>query len=189
MFACNKINQSQGLIDIHDYKILDFEDYGSELKKENNLLDVQKATLIKTKAITSTPPILTFKEKELPRFIEVPGEQVKTKVFDYYERPMSCKTCLRYGYTAKRCRETIATCTRCSCQGHNKDSAPVPKSNAATAEKTTKYSQGIVLFSKEKMKSSKSKENSHTQTTGLTKTSQTKPKFRINLLKRSKEHF
>ena len=34
---------------------------------------------------------------------------------------MSCKTCLRYGHTVKRCHETIATCAKCSCQGHNKD--------------------------------------------------------------------
>ena len=34
---------------------------------------------------------------------------------------MSCKTSLKYGHTAKRCHETIATCARCSCQGHNKD--------------------------------------------------------------------
>ena len=27
---------------------------------------------------------------------------------------MSCKTCLRYGHTVKRCHETIATCAKCS---------------------------------------------------------------------------
>ena len=34
---------------------------------------------------------------------------------------MSCKTCLRYGNTVKRCHETKATCVRCSYQRHNKD--------------------------------------------------------------------
>ena len=34
---------------------------------------------------------------------------------------MSCKTCHKFGHTAKRCHETIATCARCSCQGHDKD--------------------------------------------------------------------
>ena len=42
IFACNKINQSQGLIYIHGYNIPDIEDYGNELKKEYNLLDVKK---------------------------------------------------------------------------------------------------------------------------------------------------
>ena len=34
---------------------------------------------------------------------------------------MSCMTCRRYGHTMKRCRETIATCARRSCQEHIKD--------------------------------------------------------------------
>ena len=42
--ACDKINQIQGLKYIHDYDIPDIEEYGNELKKEYNLLDVKKAT-------------------------------------------------------------------------------------------------------------------------------------------------
>ena len=34
---------------------------------------------------------------------------------------MSCRTCLRYGHTVKTCHETIVTCARCNCQGHNQD--------------------------------------------------------------------
>ena len=44
IFDCDKINQNKGLIYIHNYKIRDIDDYCSELKKECNLLDVQKAT-------------------------------------------------------------------------------------------------------------------------------------------------
>ena len=43
IFACDKMNQSQGLIYIHDCNIPDIEDYGSELKKEYNLIDVKKS--------------------------------------------------------------------------------------------------------------------------------------------------
>ena len=100
--ACDKINQTQGLIYIHDYNIPDIEEYGNELKKEYNLLDVKKATWITTKNISSTPLLLTFKEKEPPIFKEIPEEQAKTKVYEYFERPMSCKTFLKYGHTAKR---------------------------------------------------------------------------------------
>ena len=42
IFACDKINQSQGLIYIHDYNIPDIEDYDNELKEEYNLLDMKK---------------------------------------------------------------------------------------------------------------------------------------------------
>ena len=39
-----------------------------------------------------------------------------------------------------------------------KISAPVPKSDAATAEKPTKYSRGAAQYSKEKPKSGRSKQ-------------------------------
>ena len=48
-------------------------------------------------------------------------EQAKTKVYEYYERPMSCKKCLKYWHTVHKCRETIAACARCNNQVHNKD--------------------------------------------------------------------
>ena len=44
IFACDKINQSQGLIYILGYNIPDIEDYGRDLKKEYYLLQVKKAT-------------------------------------------------------------------------------------------------------------------------------------------------
>ena len=100
--ACDKINQSQGLMYIHDYNIPDIEEYGNELKKEYNFLDKKKATWITTKNIPSTPLLLTFKEKIPPKFTEIPGEKAKTKVFEYFERPMTCKICLKYGHTAKK---------------------------------------------------------------------------------------
>ena len=90
VFVYDKINQSEGLIYIHDYKISDIDDFGSELKKEYNLLDVKNAIWMIIKNTTSTPLLLTFKEKEPPRFIETPREQAKTKVYEFHERPMSC---------------------------------------------------------------------------------------------------
>ena len=54
-------------------------------------------------------------------------------------------------------------------------SAPVPKSDAADAEKTTKYSPGTAQYSKENRNHPDPSKRTHTQTTGHTKTSQTKP--------------
>ena len=62
-FACDKINESKGLIYIHNYNIPYIEEHGSKQKEEYNLLDVQKQTWIKTKNITSIPLLLTLKEK------------------------------------------------------------------------------------------------------------------------------
>ena len=78
---------------------------------------MKKATWIKPK----TSLLLTFKEKEPPRCIEIPGEKAKTKVYVFYERPMRCETCLRYGHTVKRWHEPIEACAKCSCHGHNKN--------------------------------------------------------------------
>ena len=74
---------------------------------------MQKAICIKPETIPLLHPLLlTFKELELPKVIEIPGEQAKPIVYEYYERPMSCKTCLRYGHTGKRCHEAVAMCAR-----------------------------------------------------------------------------
>ena len=70
-------------------------------RKSINLSDVQIATRIKTKNTTFTPLLLTFQDKEPPRFIETQGEQAKTEVYEYFERLMSCKKYLRYGHTLK----------------------------------------------------------------------------------------
>ena len=62
---------------MHDCNISDIEEYGNKLKKDCNLLDVKKATWITTKNISSTQLLLTFKEKEPPRFIDMPGKKNK----------------------------------------------------------------------------------------------------------------
>ena len=54
IFACDKINQSKGLIYIRNYNIPDIDDYGSEPMEECKILYVQKATWMKTKNTTST---------------------------------------------------------------------------------------------------------------------------------------
>ena len=74
---------------------------------------------MKTKNITDTTPT-DFQRKRTTEIHRNPSEQAKTEVYEYYERPTSCKKCLRYGHTVKRGRETIATCAWCSCQWHYK---------------------------------------------------------------------
>ena len=88
---------------------------------------MQEATYTKTENTTSTSHQLTFKEKEQLKSKENPEERAKTKVYECYERPMSYKTCLKYGHIVKTCRETIATRAKCSKQGHNKDNCASAK--------------------------------------------------------------
>merc|ERR1719259_523039 len=118
---CTNINQSKGLVYIYDYNVpdSDFKEYSTDLKKAFNLVHVQKAFWIKTKNNTATPLILTFREKEPPKFLNILGEQTKTKVYEYFDRPMMCQDCLEYGHTAKRCRESTFTCAQCNDTGHS----------------------------------------------------------------------
>ena len=62
-----------------------------------------------------------FRRKRTTEIHRNPGRISPNKPYEYYERLMSCKKCVKYGNKLKRCRETIATCARCSNQGHNKD--------------------------------------------------------------------
>ena len=92
--ASYKMNQSKGMIYIQKYNTTDFTEYREQLKKEFNLLDVQKSTWFITKNQTSTSTLITFKEKEAARFLDILREQAKIKLYDYYERPISCKNSL-----------------------------------------------------------------------------------------------
>ena len=85
LFAKNALPQFISIYILH-YDIPKIDEYRSELKKKYNFSDVQTATWIKTRNNTSTSLLLTFKEKEPPIFIEIPGEQAKIKVFEYYAR-------------------------------------------------------------------------------------------------------
>jgi len=119
---CSNINQSMGLVYIYDYNVpdSDFVKYSEDLKNEFKLVHVQKAFWIETKNITATPLILTYREKEPPKFLNIIVEQSKTKVFDYFERPMMCQDCLDYGHTAKRCQKSTPICAKCNTKGHSK---------------------------------------------------------------------
>ena len=89
---CSIINHSMGLVYIYDYNVpdSDFAKYSEDLKNEFKLMHVQKTFWIQTKNITATPQILTFRKKEPPKFLNIDGEQSKTKVFECFERPMMC---------------------------------------------------------------------------------------------------
>ena len=92
------------MIDIQNFNKTNFLEYSEQLKKEFNPLDVQKTTWIKTKNPTYTSFLIALKKT---RYLDIPGEQAKTKVYEYYKRPMSCKKCFQYGYTLKRYDLTV----------------------------------------------------------------------------------
>ena len=74
---------------IEEYNRIDFAEYSKQLKIEFNLLDVQKATWIKTKNPKSTSLLISLKGKEPLRYLELIGEQTKSYVYEYNEKPIT----------------------------------------------------------------------------------------------------
>ena len=117
---CKDINQSKGLIYLYgDKHQIHNEAYQKDLKKEFKLVDVELARWIKPRNPNVKAVLITFRENIPPKYLDILGEQAKTKVNEYFEKPMSCQNCLRYGHTTKRCKETRPTCARCSKTGHS----------------------------------------------------------------------
>jgi len=118
---CKNINQSKGLVFLSGQEPNNYQKYLEDIKKDQNLIQIEEATWIKPKNPKTKAIIMTFRENIPPKLLNVLGEQSGVKVSEYFERPMSCKRCLAYGHTEKRCVERSSTCAKCSIKGHTKN--------------------------------------------------------------------
>ena len=107
---------NKGLIHVYNYNMKNFESFKRSLCEDLGLADATQATWIKSKNERSIALILDFRG-ELPTFVNIPGEQAKTRVFEYTRNPMICKNCSNYNHTAKYC-EQATVCSRCGGEGH-----------------------------------------------------------------------
>lgn len=57
--------------------------------------------------------MVSFYSNQLPKFIEIPGEQSKTEVYPYIPNPTICKKCQEYMHTIKYCNNQ-PRCRNCS---------------------------------------------------------------------------
>ena len=62
------------------------------------------------------PLLLSFREK-LPLCLDIPGKNMKSKVYEYKERPAMRKKCLQYGHTKNSCRDN-QRCAKCGEDNH-----------------------------------------------------------------------
>ena len=72
----SNINTSKGLIFIYGYNMSNFEDYKTEIMKEFNLWDVQRATLIRSRSIIASPLLITFNSKQPPSTMNIIGNKL-----------------------------------------------------------------------------------------------------------------
>lgn len=112
----NNLSVNKGLIHVYGYNMTNFERFKKGLIDEYGLANVTEATWMKRNNSRSTPLILDFRG-EMPEFIEIPGEQAKTKVIEFKRTPMLCRNCQEFGHGKKWCTKPVR-CGKCSEEGH-----------------------------------------------------------------------
>ena len=85
------LNINKGLVYIYGYNRIDFEAFKAGLAKQYGLSSVVEATWIKTKGANSTKPCLLTFLNELPMYLDIPGEMMRTKVLECKQRLLMCK--------------------------------------------------------------------------------------------------
>ena len=112
--------KTKGLIYIYDYNMSSFQAFQSRLKEQYGLHEVVEATWIKARNNNRAKPLLLTFCTDLPQYIDVPGELIRTKVYEYKQQPLMCKRCLKYGHGVKHC-EKEQRCAKCSADGHERN--------------------------------------------------------------------
>ena len=113
-------NKQKGLVYIYEYDLEEFDEFRKGLMKEHNLHEVIRASWIKPRSAFTKALLITFKDGNIPEYIEIPGEQSKTKVYEYYSKPQICNKCLQFRHGVKYCRSTEQVCGKCDGVGHDK---------------------------------------------------------------------
>ena len=113
----NTSDIQKGLIYVYGYDMSSFEDFKTGLINQNNLINVEEAIWMKPKRGNNAKPLILSFRRDVPAFIDVPGEAMRTRVSDYSKRPILCLNCLQYGHSRSVCRDS-AKCRNCESAAH-----------------------------------------------------------------------
>lgn len=113
----NSISIIQGLVYVYNYNMADFDKFKEGLKKQYGLQEAIEPHWIKAREKVQAKPLLLNFREELPAFIDIPGEMMRTRVYEYKKRPLMCATCQEYGHTKNHCNNDVR-CGKCSEEGH-----------------------------------------------------------------------
>lgn len=122
---CHNSNLSKGLIYIHDYDMSDFGGFARGLRDKCDVVEAIEAKWIKTRNQATKPLLVSFSKTEIPNFLNIPGEQARTPVNEYKEKPLMCKRCLCFGHSFKYC-ESEFVCGKCAETGHQRSDCQSP---------------------------------------------------------------
>lgn len=107
----------KALVYVNEYNMSNCESYKGKLIELFNLKDVVEANWIKSKHNQTKPLLISFRGSAVPGYIDIPGEQAKTKVYEYKQKTMLCFKCLEFGHRTKFCRGE-KKCRKCHDTGH-----------------------------------------------------------------------
>ena len=122
-------NCSKGVMYVSGMEFDDgtIEEFKNWLKSRHSaIVNIELAPFIKSKFPDTHAFMITYNTKTLPHSIYIPGLTGETKVYPFVNRPMSCRKCLRYGHTEKKCRlDGPPLCGYCSEAGHSRSNCDV----------------------------------------------------------------
>lgn len=111
------VDLMKGLVYIYGYDMSDFPAFKAGLMEQYGLHDVVEAVWIKPRSQHSAKPLLLSFRGAVPAFLEIPGEMMKTRVYEYKKRPFLCRQCLDYGHSKTNCTRSVR-CKKCGAVGH-----------------------------------------------------------------------
>ena len=97
-------NKYKGLIYIYQYNMDDFEKFKERLKEEHNICNATLASWIKPRTPFKNVVLLTFRDHNMPEYIEISGEPSKSKIYEYVTRPQICGKYLEFRHEVKYCK-------------------------------------------------------------------------------------
>ena len=108
-----RFNKSKGLIYIKDFNMKNTPSFKHGMKIKYQVSAIVEAKWIKLRNEHHTAWVITFSSDSIPQTIDIPGEQIITRVYPYKDKPMLCKKCQKYSHSIKFCLATEWTCGRC----------------------------------------------------------------------------
>ena len=83
------------------------------MKAKYPVSEIMKARWIKPRSEDHTAWLLTINSDTLHEIINIPGEQIFTKVYPYKDKPIICRKCQQYSHSIKYCQTAGWTCGKC----------------------------------------------------------------------------
>ena len=77
------LQTTEGLIYVYGYNMVDFKTLREGLMNQFGLQDVIEASWIKSRGNGNAKPLLLHFRNEIPQYIDVPGEMMPSKVYEY----------------------------------------------------------------------------------------------------------